>query len=392
MMNLVPLERPFTADAGHAFRVPLPDAARDCLHNGGLSFLLEDDRALLPGEAMHADIRAKGAGAFSVWDTTVYFSASDNTDCNDNGRRYSLLVVGVPEGQGRDVGGLNSLAKCDGALLALVGRSLGISNSLASNFFQYYNFVRQFLARHGVAQPSSVLELGCGPHPYTGLRFLLEGATRCAVNDVGPVDGTLSRRFASDLRSVAELAWPGHGHRLDHILVDDPETGRVRIDGLEVHSEQPFERVNLDGGFDLVFSVSVLEHVMDPEGVVRKMRQTLRPGGHALHSIDLRDHANFDDPLRFLKLTEAQYAPRKTENRLRASDWFALFEANGFTPVGCQYVGYRSAAERQEVYSDTWDIAPWVTDGVRSAFAPPFDGKTLVDLSTVAVRVLYRAQ
>ncbi len=150
MMNLVPLER-LTADAGHAFRALLPDAARNCLHNGGLSLLLEDDRALLPGEAMHAEIRAKGAGAFSVWDTTVYFSASDNSDCNGNGRRYSARRRHAGWCRPR-YGGLNSLAKCDGALLALVGRSLDQQQPGVELLPVLQLRAAVPRARHGVAQ------------------------------------------------------------------------------------------------------------------------------------------------------------------------------------------------------------------------------------------------
>jgi pectate lyase len=38
--------------------------------------------------SLHADIIAHGKGRFSHWGTSVYFSASDNTDPNQNGRTY----------------------------------------------------------------------------------------------------------------------------------------------------------------------------------------------------------------------------------------------------------------------------------------------------------------
>jgi MoaA/NifB/PqqE/SkfB family radical SAM enzyme len=52
--------------------------------------LFEDDRPLGPAEALHDDIRALGAGRYSLWGRAVYFSASDNSDARYNGRSYVL--------------------------------------------------------------------------------------------------------------------------------------------------------------------------------------------------------------------------------------------------------------------------------------------------------------
>jgi hypothetical protein len=40
----------------------------------------------------HDDIRREGAGRYSHWGDTLYFSTSDNTDPNRNGRAYALTV------------------------------------------------------------------------------------------------------------------------------------------------------------------------------------------------------------------------------------------------------------------------------------------------------------
>jgi hypothetical protein len=56
----------------------------------------ENGKLLGPGDSIHDDIRKKGLGAFSHWDPktpgvfTVYFSTSDNSDPNSNGRDYEL--------------------------------------------------------------------------------------------------------------------------------------------------------------------------------------------------------------------------------------------------------------------------------------------------------------
>jgi SAM-dependent methyltransferase len=50
----------------------------------------EDGVALGPGESAHATIRSEGSGAYSLWGNFVYFSTSDGSDPNTNGREYEL--------------------------------------------------------------------------------------------------------------------------------------------------------------------------------------------------------------------------------------------------------------------------------------------------------------
>jgi len=54
--------------------------------------LLEDGRALGPGNTLHAEIGAQGGGRFSFWKGSLIFSASDNSDPRTNGRHYILVL------------------------------------------------------------------------------------------------------------------------------------------------------------------------------------------------------------------------------------------------------------------------------------------------------------
>jgi SAM-dependent methyltransferase len=99
-----------------------------------------------------------------------------------------------------------------------------------------------------------------------------------------------------------------------------------------------------DGEADAVYSFSVLEHVREVDGFLDETRRVLRPGGLAIHSIDLRDHARLDpaeDWLRFLRYPDWAWElmmSRRSNwcNRLRAPDWeerFARrFELRRFEP------------------------------------------------------------
>lgn len=93
--RLVPLERPFHREGTHCFLARIPPEFLDSVSRDALT-LEEDGRALGPGDTLHDAIRRQGGGAFSFWGDWLYFSSSDQSDCNSNGRDY--VVVGhAPE-------------------------------------------------------------------------------------------------------------------------------------------------------------------------------------------------------------------------------------------------------------------------------------------------------
>jgi ABC-type polysaccharide/polyol phosphate transport system ATPase subunit len=63
--------------------------------------LCEDGRTLGIGHAAHEMIRDTGKGLFSHWGKILYFSASDNSDPQSNGRKYSLKHVDALEHAGK---------------------------------------------------------------------------------------------------------------------------------------------------------------------------------------------------------------------------------------------------------------------------------------------------
>jgi FkbM family methyltransferase len=59
---------------------------------GASTLVLEDDRLLGPAQAIHDDIRSEGGGRYSHWRSEIYFSTSDGSDPNTNGRRYTAVL------------------------------------------------------------------------------------------------------------------------------------------------------------------------------------------------------------------------------------------------------------------------------------------------------------
>ncbi len=94
------LKGPFAHADGQAYSVIVPDVGLAPFRYlpGDYSgapyasslLLLENGQPLGPAHSAHADIREKGGGRYSHWNTTIYFSASDNTDPNTNGRAYGM--------------------------------------------------------------------------------------------------------------------------------------------------------------------------------------------------------------------------------------------------------------------------------------------------------------
>jgi SAM-dependent methyltransferase len=97
-----------------------------------------------------------------------------------------------------------------------------------------------------------------------------------------------------------------------------------------------------DASFDVVWSVSVLEHVRDPEALLAEVHRVLRPGGYQVADLGLYDHYQpRHDPARMYQmlrypswLWELMTSQRSSwTNRIRWSGWLALFAQAGFEVV-----------------------------------------------------------
>ena len=82
---------------GHAYLFDMPvQLACDDEDDRGRSrvVLYEDDRPLGPPHAMHKNVMRVGGGLFSHWGDRLFFSTSDGSDPNTNGRTYRASEVG----------------------------------------------------------------------------------------------------------------------------------------------------------------------------------------------------------------------------------------------------------------------------------------------------------
>lgn len=198
----------------------------------------------------------------------------------------------------------------------------------------------------------SVMEIGPGGNLGVLLMYLAAGCERGVAFDLAPLVTDQQDLYGALTPDAAEL-----------------------LARIEYRTGEPIEKSSLpDGDFDIIFSAACLEHVADPVAALKAIHRLLKPGGVTTHSVDLRDHRDFDDPLAFLKHSDriwrAATSRRVPTNRWRASDWQRGFEDAGFVDV---------TIEPHEKAT--------VTEETRSRFHRNFQAKDLVDLSTLVINV-----
>ncbi|MBY0320964.1 MAG: hypothetical protein K2X72_19740 [Reyranella sp.] len=92
------LKGPFENEGGSAWVLSLPVGLREKMDNEQRPYqshlrLFENGQELGPGHARHDTIRKSGGGHYSFWSGLLYFSASDGSDPNTNGRSYTVSLV-----------------------------------------------------------------------------------------------------------------------------------------------------------------------------------------------------------------------------------------------------------------------------------------------------------
>jgi 2-polyprenyl-6-hydroxyphenyl methylase/3-demethylubiquinone-9 3-methyltransferase len=91
------LKAPFGRARGQMFEIGLPEYASLSDRPGddrrSPLFMFEDGHPLPKPHAVHDEIDQIGRGRYSHWEGSLYFSSSDGSDPNENGRDYRVLVA-----------------------------------------------------------------------------------------------------------------------------------------------------------------------------------------------------------------------------------------------------------------------------------------------------------
>ncbi|CAA7619672.1 hypothetical protein MTBSS4_250046 [Magnetospirillum sp. SS-4] len=271
--------------------------------------LSEDGRPLQTSHAGHDDIRAKGNGRYSHWQSWFWFAASDNSNPNTNGRRYGARV------------------NWDGfftqhARLAAI-------------------HVRQYLAHipnggEGVTG-RTILELGPGSGTGTLYAFAALGAR---VIGLDPYPQKWSQDWHIPYMQVLARELAREGVLInEEALCSDDTRECVSLTHASVEKIPEF----LHGQADIILSTAVLEHVEDMAATVAALAKASKPGALGIHIVDFRDHRDASRPLEYMLLDDEAFEAenkgyyryvignRQTLPRLKA-----LLERGGFHVVAAE--------------------------------------------------------
>lgn len=172
---------------------------------------------------------------------------------------------------------------------------------------------------------TQIMEYGPGDVPGVAILMIAHGAERVVCVDRFPlvrmspknvqIVKKMLERLPLPLRNRAESCFKQVAH---------PESGLnpQYIDYLV----RPSGLSGLANGVDLVISRAVLEHVNDLQASFQDMYAALKPGGTAIHLVDLKSHGlHRTNPLDFLSwspwLWSLMYSAKGVPNRLRVNTY-----------------------------------------------------------------------
>ncbi|HKS62787.1 MAG TPA: class I SAM-dependent methyltransferase [Xanthobacteraceae bacterium] len=345
-------------DGQHCWVLPMPfDAAPgdsgEAPQKSALE-LFEDGRPLGPAHAAHDVVRNAGAGAFSHWHDSLYFSTSDNADPRSSGRRYTARAVR------RDV----SPEEADLVSAFRIGGERHNYPDLPAQDLE----CALDLARSTVENVIALLPEAERASAAAKVRRRLASLTGAMFEDVNgfsrsspPFDEALAecqQRYRNG-RSVhlelgSYIVWPdsraeafvaenelGDVIRLDMNLAYGPDVG-ASVTAL------PFP----DESIDSISSNSLFEHVAYPHDIVREAFRVLRPGGTLVTTVPFHfvQHGCPNDYLRYTgqffheACGSAGFAPVLTDTRSTSGPYYTLHQFLKATTVGHNSQGPRTRA------------------------------------------------
>ena len=264
-----------------------------------------------------------------------------------------------------------------------LGNHYGAKNRVNSDIPELYldrlKAMNDLAQRYGIVKDGNkILELGTGWLHWEAISLRLFYDVEAVLFDVWD-----NRQMSALKHHVAQLR-----ERMDRSLVDVSDDvlarARSRID-LILHAksfDELYESLGFqyvvnplgdlrrlpDESFDLVVSGGVLEHIEDHivTPLVNDSFRVLKPGGWALHNIDMSDHLSYYDPTmhekhylgceewlwKLLGENKVQYI-----NRLQRGEWIdrfrtAQFEVVAESGVRCNLNGLKPVGKFQDMSLD----------------------------------------
>ena len=190
--------------------------------------------------------------------------------------------------------------------------------------------MNRFLLKNNInLKDKVILELGPGNSYINAYNFLLRGAKKVILVDKYP-----RNKFTKKQKEFSKK-------EIQFIRYKHPNKELFFLDGYNLKSDyidfvsKDLTEIN-DLKVDFIYSISVMEHVKDVGGNIKKMANMLNRNGYMFHHIDMRDHYNFSNPFLFYKYSDYVWNHLLTKegvsytNRLRYDDFVQEFIKNKF--------------------------------------------------------------
>lgn len=255
------------------------------------------------------------------------------------------------------------------------------ARSVAANYLRHTTAVGNFA------------EIGPGGSAATALYLISNGAERVDLLDrfVFPHD---ARRLEKVYRSIIE-----EEGRLTRLFPDGDFSSAIGFEqGERAAAEIYF--VGRSEQYDAICSCAVLEHVLDPLGVIEAATHALKPRGRHVHYVDFRDHAMYSagghHELTFLTVPDILYR-RMTRssgrpNRVLVNDYRARlaqlpldWEILATTLVG---VGLVEPAPYEALPAEQRSRAEAVVEEIRPRLARRFRNLPAGDLAISGIALI----
>jgi len=288
-------------ELGFAFMAPTRQPQLSAHQRPSAARVLEDGRPLPgPANALHDEIRQTGRGCFSFWHNYLYFSASDNTDPRTNGRQYEIEFAVDPV---RALA-LNVRDAWNARRTAAV--------PTATRGAYDVDVMLRLLERIGAlpGRDAKLLDFGCG------------GGER--------VDAFRRRGYDA---AGCDLLSPGDTR--------EPLEGLIERRVVLPIATDPYRLPYDDGSFDVVYSVTVFEHVMDYDIALAEIRRVLKRGGTSVHVF----------PSRWKPIETHAYVP--FASAISSYWWLYLWAAAGIRNEFQQDLTARETAEANHRFLHT---------------------------------------
>ena len=286
-----------------------------------------------------------------------------------------------------------------GRLLGTLCADLGTRLEVPPNRFSRVktSLLVRALSTHPDISPEIIsggtfVDFGCGGlNPLASLVVLLAaGAGQCIGIDLDPLNEALAlpalaktamELIAEPALYLAPLTISGEQVRKNLTglgicaLMKGDKAGLAKfpLEYRNIRAEATgIETASVSG----ITSFSFLEHVPDPDSVIREMARISKPAALGLHGIDGVDHRSYARPeigvLDFLR-ESSKDALLFGCNRVRPLDFIGKFERAGFEGISCK------TTRRESVSEDD-----------RKRMVEPFRSMTLEHLSVVGVQIPLR--